>query len=164
MNVIAPKLALLIVLLGAWMGSSNAASNQFGPSVAGVAELVESTRAPATLLACPKTPNCVSSIQQDGKKSIAAFELADADKAVFQTQLIAAIKADGGVVRDERDGYVWATYTSSLMRFVDDIEWLFDAEKNVFDVRSASRVGRSDFGVNATRVERLRSVLATDVN
>ena len=55
--------------------------------------------------------------------------------------------------------YVYAEYTSSLMKYVDDVEFLFSTSEKVIHVRSASRVGRSDFGVNRDRIEQLRSQL-----
>ncbi len=141
------------------MLSSCASSTGFGPSVDGVASLAQSASVPTMLVKCPRTPNCVSSIATNPEKLVAPFELLGAELTDFQAAIVSAIKEDGGVVRDERKGYVWATYTSKVFRFVDDIEWLFDANKGVFDVRSASRVGRSDFGVNAKRVARLREIL-----
>jgi uncharacterized protein (DUF1499 family) len=46
------------------------------------------------------------------------------------------------------------------MKFVDDLELWFDPVNQTVQVRSASRVGRKDFGVNRQRVEALRSGLA----
>jgi len=46
------------------------------------------------------------------------------------------------------------------MKFVDDLEFWFDADSGVIQVRSASRVGRSDFGLNRRRIEDLRARLA----
>ena len=51
-------------------------------------------------------------------------------------------------------------FISRLMRFRDDVEFLLDREARVFHVRSASRVGYSDLGANAARVERLRALLS----
>jgi len=141
------------------MSSACASSVGFGPSIVGIAELEKNTTAPTTLVACPSSPNCASSLATNQEKLVATFKLADKDIKAFQAELVLAIKADGGVVKDEREGYVWATYTSTVFRFVDDIEWLFNADNNAFDVRSASRVGHSDFGVNAKRVTRLLDVL-----
>jgi uncharacterized protein (DUF1499 family) len=45
------------------------------------------------------------------------------------------------------------------MRFVDDVEFLFDDTNKKIHVRSASRVGYSDMGVNRKRVEELRKLL-----
>ena len=77
---------------------------------------------------------------------------------------IAKIKAivegmDGAkVVRSERD-YLYAQYTTKLMRYVDDVEFWFDPAAKVIQVRSASRVGRGDMGVNRKRIEAVRAKL-----
>jgi len=77
---------------------------------------------------------------------------------------IAQIKAivegmDGAkVVKSER-GYLYAQFTSKLMRYVDDVEFWFDPSANVIQVRSASRVGRGDLGVNRKRIEAVRAKL-----
>lgn len=77
---------------------------------------------------------------------------------------IAKIKAivegmDGAkVVKSERD-YLYAQFTTKLMRYVDDVEFWFDPAANVIQVRSASRVGRGDLGVNRKRVEAVRAAL-----
>ncbi len=130
-----------------------------GPSITAVQDSLESDATPESLAMCPSSPNCVSSQATDGATRVDAFQLNGASPADFQRSLASAVEADGGVVKDLRDGYLWATYTSSVFRFVDDIEWLYHPGFEVFDVRSASRVGYSDLGVNAKRVERLRKVL-----
>ncbi len=56
------------------------------------------------------------------------------------------------------DDYLHAEERSRLFRFVDDLE-LLAAPDGELIVRSASRVGRSDLGVNRRRVERLRALL-----
>jgi uncharacterized protein (DUF1499 family) len=77
---------------------------------------------------------------------------------------IAKIKAivegmDGAkVVKSERD-YLYAQYTTKLMRYMDDVEFWFDPAAKVIQVRSASRVGRGDLGVNRKRVEAVRAAL-----
>lgn len=147
-----------VVLVGAILGTACSSSPNAGPSVVASVELGTST-APTGLVECPSSPNCVSSVTADTQKQTASFSLAGLDVPSFQTSLVSAIESDGGVVRDAREGYVWATYTSSLFRFVDDTEWLFNQNTDQFDVRSASRVGHSDFGVNRKRVERLRGLL-----
>ena len=57
----------------------------------------------------------------------------------------------------QRPDYIHAEFTSALFRFVDDVEFLFDAEKKVIHFRSASRVGYSDLGANRRRMEEIRS-------
>src|SRR5690349_3307247 len=77
---------------------------------------------------------------------------------------IAKIKAivegmDGAkVVRSEPD-YLYAQYTTKLMKYVDDVEFWFDPAAKVIQVRSASRVGSGDLGVNRKRVEAVRAAL-----
>ena len=63
------------------------------------------------------------------------------------------------VVKSDPD-YLYAQFTTKLMKFVDDVEFWFDPANNVIQVRSASRVGRGDFGVNRKRIEALRAALA----
>jgi uncharacterized protein (DUF1499 family) len=57
--------------------------------------------------------------------------------------------------------YLYATATTSLMQYVDDIEFLLSDDKKSIQVRSASRIGKSDFGANAKRIAALRAA-ATD--
>jgi uncharacterized protein (DUF1499 family) len=63
------------------------------------------------------------------------------------------------VVRSEPD-YLYAQFTTRWLKFVDDLEFWFDPARNVIEVRSASRLGRSDLGVNRRRVEAVRAALA----
>ena len=63
------------------------------------------------------------------------------------------------VMKSERD-YLYAQFTTKLMKFVDDVEFWFDPAANAIQVRSASRVGRGDMGVNRKRIEAVRSALA----
>jgi len=60
------------------------------------------------------------------------------------------------IVREETD-YLKAECRSALFRFVDDVEILFDDAEKRIHFRSASRVGRSDFGVNRNRMEEIRA-------
>jgi uncharacterized protein (DUF1499 family) len=75
---------------------------------------------------------------------------------------IAQIKAlvegmDGAKVVKSEPGYLYAQFTSKLMKYVDDVEFWFDPAANVIQVRSASRVGRGDLGVNRKRIEAVRA-------
>ena len=98
-------------------------------------------------------PNCVSSEARtpDGKK-VAPFH-PDQWEA-----LKAAVKSSGGVITNETDSYFSAEFTSSFFKFVDD----FEARRNeeFVHVRSASRVGYSDRGVNKKRIEALRNAIS----
>ncbi len=61
----------------------------------------------------------------------------------------------------ETDNYLYAEFTSAMMGFVDDVEFYVDEAAKVIHVRSASRLGQSDLGVNRKRVESLRAELNT---
>jgi len=66
---------------------------------------------------------------------------------------------DGAKVVKSEPGYLYAQFTSKLMKYVDDVEFWFDPAANVIHVRSASRVGRGDLGVNRKRIEAVRAAL-----
>ena len=71
---------------------------------------------------------------------------------------LAQARDDVTVVKSEPD-YLYVQYTSRLMKFVDDVEFWFDPVNKVVQVRSASRLGGGDMGVNHARIESLRSAL-----
>jgi len=62
------------------------------------------------------------------------------------------------IVKNEA-GYIYAQSTTALLKFTDDIEFYLDPSKGIIDVRSASRIGRKDFGVNRARVEWIRQAI-----
>jgi uncharacterized protein (DUF1499 family) len=66
------------------------------------------------------------------------------------------IREMGGNVQVEHDNYLAATFASSIFGFVDDLEIRVDSEQKTIHLRSASRVGHGDGGVNRKRIERLR--------
>jgi uncharacterized protein (DUF1499 family) len=65
----------------------------------------------------------------------------------------------GATVVDQRDDYLYARFETKLLRFVDDVEFWYDPAAQAIQVRSASRLGRKDFGVNRARVEAIREKL-----
>lgn len=149
-----------LIFASAIISTACSSAPTVGPSLAALPELPSTDAPPLVLADCPSSPNCVSSVTTNAEKRVPAFELNELSVADFQNQLVTAIESDGGVVKDSRQGYLWATYTSTVFRFIDDIEWLYNAQSHQMDVRSASRTGYSDLGVNGKRVERLRRVLA----
>jgi uncharacterized protein (DUF1499 family) len=110
-------------------------------------------------LAPPKrTPNCVSSQADPGDAEHYIAPIAfKGDTAAAMAAVRKAVEgmADSTVIRAE-GSYLYAEYRTRLMRFVDDVEFVHDAKAGVIHVRSASRLGRRDFGVNRARVEALR--------
>jgi uncharacterized protein (DUF1499 family) len=102
---------------------------------------------------CRRTPNCVSSQADPADKEhyIAPIPfrgdaIAAVRKAVESMPRARVISADSH--------YLYAEFRSALLGYVDDVEFHYDG--SVIHVRSASRLGRRDFGVNRARVEELR--------
>jgi uncharacterized protein (DUF1499 family) len=107
---------------------------------------------------CPNSPNCVSSQASSPSHQIeplrwSAEESAEAAWSRLNTLIGQQPRAR---VVTATDGYLHATFTSLMLRFVDDLECLLDRDAKLIHIRSASRVGYSDLGVNRKRVERLR--------
>jgi uncharacterized protein (DUF1499 family) len=109
------------------------------------------------LTQCPATPNCVcSEFEPDAEHYIEPLVMSDGDAAQTLARIKAIVGAMGGSIQAEKTDYLAATFTSPIFRFVDDLEIRIDTEQRVIHLRSASRVGRGDAGVNRKRVERLR--------
>ena len=114
------------------------------------------------LAPCKASPNCVSSQADpsDQEHYIAPLAM----KANAAGDAMAAVRnavesmPRTTILRAE-PGYLYAEFRSKLMGFVDDVEFLADPAAGVVHVRSASRLGRRDFGVNRNRVEALRAIL-----
>ncbi len=111
------------------------------------------------LKSCPSSPNCVSSVaDEDASHRVAPLRWTG-DLAQAKARLRRAVLAAGGATFvEEADTYWHVEFRSRVFRFVDDVEFLFDLESKVVHVRSASRVGYSDLGVNRRRVEKIRSL------
>jgi uncharacterized protein (DUF1499 family) len=109
------------------------------------------------LAACPETPNCVSSQATDSLHQIEPFTFNGTAEDAMQ-RLKAAIGAIPRMsIVTEKDDYLHAEATSFMFRFVDDVEFFVDRSAQLIHCRSASRVGRSDIGVNRARLEQIRA-------
>ena len=111
------------------------------------------------LAPCPNTPNCVCSQSSDAEHTIepltynstpteAMADLKTAIQAMKKTQIIT-----------EDKNYLYAEFTSAIIGFVDDVEFYLDEDAKLIHVRSASRLGQSDLGVNRKRIETIRTKL-----
>lgn len=152
-----PRIALLLLLVVAGLALHVATAS---------GDTVFSWKRPDNLglkdgrLAPPKTtPNCVSSqaAPSDAEHYIAPIAFKDDAPAAMATvrKAVEGMR-DATVIRQE-GGYLYAEYRSKLMRFVDDVEFFHDDKAGLIHVRSASRLGRRDMGVNRARVESLRA-------
>ena len=109
---------------------------------------------------CPGRPNCV--ISQGGDKQHHIDPIAyegERTAAVAMIKLVVQEMAGTRIV-SESDQYLHVEFRSKIMGFVDDVEFFFPDDA-VIHVRSASRVGYSDFGVNRKRLEKIRGLFQT---
>lgn len=110
------------------------------------------------LAACPDSPNCVSSQATDPKHAVAPFFYQTSSEQARRV-LRALLQEQSHVkIVEDTETYLHAEFTIAIFGFVDDVEFLFDDTKKLIHVRSASRVGVWDLGVNRSRVERLRKL------
>ena len=105
---------------------------------------------------CPDTPNCVSSEDDVAAEQQVAPLALEPDLPQGWSLVRKAVELEGGRLVREEPGYLHATWTSRWFRFVDDVELRLDEAAAVIHMRSASRAGYSDLGVNRKRLESLR--------
>lgn len=114
------------------------------------------------LAPCPDSPNCVCSQDQSELHQIAPLQFTDTTAEARQ-HLQDVLKQLPGCQIVAQDGdYLRAEFRSSVFGFVDDVEFLFDSRQNVIQVRSASRIGHSDLGVNRKRIETIRTLFSRE--
>lgn len=116
---------------------------------------------PSGLKGCPKSPNCVSSQAKDAQHAIEPFCLKsdpDASWPLIQDEIASMPR---WVIVTATDNYIHVECKSLIFRFIDDLELYFNSSKGIISIRSASRIGYSDFGANRRRIELLRRELRT---
>ncbi len=114
-----------------------------------------------------KTPNSVSSQadlwvehpMQDYARIAPLALKGDGAATLARIKSIVEAMPGASVVTSESD-YLYVQFSTRLMKFVDDAEFWFDPAGGVVQVRSASRLGSKDFGVNRARIEAIRAKLA----
>ncbi len=109
-----------------------------------------------TLPLCRDSPNCVSSQASDAKHFIEPFKISGNPKEAWKALKEAINNQSRMVITHETANTLHAEATSLVFQFVDDINVILDTDTNLFHIRSASRTGHSDFGVNRKRMEALR--------
>ncbi|MGD9723707.1 MAG: DUF1499 domain-containing protein [Pirellulales bacterium] len=106
---------------------------------------------------CPATPNCVCTQDTDAEHAIAPLKFSGTPaEAVTRLKAALATLPRTSIVA-ERSDYLHVEFTTRLMRYVDDVEFLVDAAGKVIHFRSASRIGYSDLGTNRRRMEAVRA-------
>ena len=83
------------------------------------------------------------------------WEVDDAEKAFNEFIQILENTPRLKIIKKDKD-YIHAVATSRIMKFIDDIEIKILDKDNIFQVKSSSRLGIYDLGVNKRRVQTLR--------
>jgi uncharacterized protein (DUF1499 family) len=104
---------------------------------------------------CPGTPNCVCSESEKHFEKIDPLAFSGAPEKAWESLKQVILEFDG-TIREEQQDYLWSTFQVPLLGFTDDVEFRLDAAAKLIHVRSSSRLGVSDLGVNRIRVENLR--------
>ena len=137
-------IALVCVLLAPIVGFAVLSLSAKRPSNLGVRD--------GRLADCPSSPNCVATQSGDASQRMDALVFRD-DPASAKARLKSVIQALPRMhMVSETDEYMHVEATTALFRFVDDVEFVIDADSKVIHFRSASRVGHSDLGANRKRM------------
>ena len=110
---------------------------------------------------CRLATNCVCS-EENSPGNIMPIDINGQPAVDMWQKLLHSVRNNGGDIRVETDQYLWATFETPIMRFVDDVEARLDLQNNFIHIRSASRIGRSDLGVNRRRVEQLKAAVQVE--
>ena len=112
---------------------------------------------------CPTSPNCVVSQGGDETHAIAPIPYHVDLEQDRETLLKVLTVVPRTTIVEQTDNYIRVESESRIMGFIDDAEFYFPADRQVIEIRSASRLGESDLGVNRRRLEQIRFALA-DLN
>jgi uncharacterized protein (DUF1499 family) len=138
------KTILIILLFGSILSSC---SDEKLPLV-GIRE--------SRLTPCPDSPNCISSQGSDSAYTVEPLTYdSEAEKIIADLKVVVG-SMKGATIVSESAAYLHVEFQSDVFRFIDDVEFMVDDMAKVVHVRSASRVGYYDFGVNRRRIEKIR--------
>ena len=113
-----------------------------------------------SLTPCPNKPNCIcSEYDQDTPHYLAPLPIPAAKMPSAMHAIEVSITSLGGEIQTQDDHYLAATFSSSFFGFIDDVELRIDSDKHLIHIRSAARIGHSDFGVNQKRARALKASL-----
>ncbi|RDH84560.1 MAG: DUF1499 domain-containing protein [endosymbiont of Galathealinum brachiosum] len=109
---------------------------------------------------CSEKPNCIcTEFVEDKLHFTDAIKFTEKSTAILINAIENTIQDTGGIIINQQADYIYATYTSSIFRYVDDFEIRIDNEKKLIHIRSASRVGHSDMGANLKRINQFKRII-----
>jgi uncharacterized protein (DUF1499 family) len=111
------------------------------------------------LTPCPATPNCVSSdVPEEDSHYIAP--LVDQGSTQWDALVASVAGMQGASLLQADESYARFIFSTPVLGFVDDVEFQRRPEAGIIAMRSASRVGYSDWQANRKRLEAVRAVVA----
>jgi len=114
---------------------------------------------------CPASPNCVcSEMDPDSDSHVEPFQIPAGTSPEGAFETLADLVSPSASIEVREPDYFHAVYKTNWLRFRDDLEARLDAEAGQIHVRSASRLGHSDLGLNRRRVENLRTSFQQALN
>lgn len=113
---------------------------------------------------CPGSPNCVSSMTKLDDFTMEPIPFSDPEGS-SETELKKLQQAientfPRATLVDQKDNYLRYTFCTFVFRFVDDVEFLAVPDEKLIHFRSASRVGRSDLGLNRKRMAKIKRLMS----
>lgn len=112
---------------------------------------------------CPHPGNCVGS-QATGNSAMPPLPFSTTPRDAWATLERVLGKFHRAKILSKTENYMHVEFTSTVFRFVDDVEFLLDAQSKQIHFRSASRVGRSDLGVNRKRMQQIREAFLEETS
>lgn len=146
-----PLLAVLAIVLLPILVLATYSLSSRRPTNLGVTE--------GRLAPCPSSPNCVCTQAADEQHRMQPLPLTGTPDDAMERIKAAVLAMPRTRIVEEQAHYLHAEFTSRLFRYVDDVEFYIDEDRGQIHFRSASRAGRSDFGVNRARMQQLRQAI-----
>lgn len=110
------------------------------------------------VMTCPDKPNCVSSLDSASSHYIEPYTYSDSADVAMQRLKQAILSEERIAIIKEDSEYLHLEARSFIFRFVDDVQFKQLPKEGLIHIRSASRTGYSDLGVNRRRLERIRKL------
>lgn len=114
---------------------------------------------PIRLQDCPQTPNCVCTQASAASHRLPPLKFSCSGAEAIERARSIIAQQPGCRIVQQQTHYLHATFTSRILRFVDDVEFLVDESENLLHFRSASRLGFTDFGANRSRMQNIAAQL-----
>ncbi|HEY9839216.1 MAG: DUF1499 domain-containing protein [Candidatus Sericytochromatia bacterium] len=111
----------------------------------------------------PASPNCVTSMSdpKDAKHYIEPIRYGELSREEARARLLEAVKGMPlAHLIKEQDKYLYFEFRTKMLKFTDDVEFLLPEDEPLIHMRSASRIGYSDWGTNRKRLEAVRAAFA----